>query len=114
MTLMARSAVGGPYESSGVGAVGGEAKRAGPLGQLCLAEGSDALLIALLLPRWEGLVPAERLIDDAVWALASPAERIRLMRCNRRCGAAAPGPPRGGGAAKEWLVWHPSGYQLAV
>lgn len=68
-----------------------------------------ALLIALLL-RAGKVVPAGRLIDD-VWAASPPADPAHALQQTvsrlRRV-------LQGGGAAEEWLVWHPSGYQLAV
>ena len=68
-----------------------------------------ALLIALLL-RAGKVVPAERLIDD-VWAASPPADPAHALQQTvsrlRRV-------LQGGGAAEELLVWHPSGYQLAV
>ena len=68
-----------------------------------------ALLIALLL-RVGKVVPSERLIDD-VWAASPPADPAHALQQTvsqlRRV-------LRGGGAAEELLVWHPSGYQLAV
>ena len=68
-----------------------------------------ALLIALLL-RVGKVVPSERLIDD-VWAASPPADPAHALQQTvsqlRRV-------LRGGGAVEEWLVWHPSGYQLAV
>ena len=67
------------------------------------------MLIALLL-RVGKVVPAERLIDD-VWAAGPPADPAHALQQTvsqlRRV-------LRGGGAVEEWLVWHPSGYQLAV
>ena len=68
-----------------------------------------ALLIALLL-RVGKVVPSERLIDD-VWAASPPADPAHALQQTvsqlRRV-------LRGGGADEERLVWHASGYQLAV
>ncbi|HEY5848271.1 MAG TPA: BTAD domain-containing putative transcriptional regulator [Microlunatus sp.] len=68
-----------------------------------------ALLIALLL-RVGKVVPSERLIDD-IWAANPPADPThalqQVMSRLRRV-------LFGRGAAEDWLVWHPSGYQLAV
>ena len=68
-----------------------------------------ALLIALLL-RAGKVVPAERLIDD-VWAASSPADPAHALQ---ETVSRLRGVLQGGGAAEQLLVWHPSGYQLAV
>ena len=103
---MGRRVVGGPLRFKVLGPL--VVERAGhsvdvPRGR------QRALLIALLL-RVGKVVSSERLIDD-VWAASPPADPAHALQQTvsqlRRV-------LRGGGAVEEWLVWHPSGYQLAV